>query len=386
MASKIYPRLLKAPRSSFFLLGARGAGKSTWAKAAFPSAHRLDLLDEILYQTLLRDPGQFASELRTLAPGSWVIVDEVQRIPSLLNEVHRFIEDHKLRFIMLGSSARKLKTSGTNLLAGRALTKIMFPFTPEELGDDFDLEEVLRFGSLPIVWQSEAKKETLEAYVRLYLKEEIKAEALVRNLPAFARFLPVAALFHGQVLNVASLARDAGAARTTVSGYFEILEDTLLAFRLNAYEARLRVKERKHPKLYWIDSGIVRAMKRQLHPLSIEERGSLLEGWVAHLLRTYGALREIFDEWYYWAPADSPRIEVDFLLKKNGELLAIEVKSSKTLDSSDFAGLKAIESLKGLKKRILLYGGERQLKTSEGVEVWPMALFQQRLAENKLWR
>jgi predicted AAA+ superfamily ATPase len=163
----------------------------------------------------LVDPSLFGAELETLHAGDWVVVDEVQRIPALLNEVHRLIESKRLRFALLGSSARKLKTAGTNLLAGRALMKTMYPLTPAELGSDFDLQRILHFGSVPLVWASDNPRETLESYVRLYLREEIRAEALVRNLPGFSRFLPIAALFHGQVINISSIARDAGVPRTT---------------------------------------------------------------------------------------------------------------------------------------------------------------------------
>jgi predicted AAA+ superfamily ATPase len=226
IVSKItYARLLQPPEQSFFLFGMRDAGKSTWARHMFAQAFSYDLLDEGLYQSYLRDPRLFGRELLRVPEGRWVVVDEIQRLPSLLNEVHRFIEKG-LYFVLLGSSARKLKQAGTNLLAGRALKRVMLPLLPQELGSDFDLTEVLRFGSLPIIWQSTAKQESLEAYVQLYLKEEIQAEALVRNLPGFARFLPIAALFHGQVLNVTGLARDAGVARTTVIGYLDILADT----------------------------------------------------------------------------------------------------------------------------------------------------------------
>ncbi|MEK7674710.1 MAG: AAA family ATPase [Verrucomicrobiota bacterium] len=254
--------------------------------------------------------------------GQLVVVDEVQRLPSLLNEVHRFIESHGLRFALLGSSARKLKQAGTNLLAGRALRRIMYPLLPQELGAVFDRAEVLRSGSLPVIWQSSAKAESLEAYVQLYLKEEIQAEALVRNLPGFARFLPVAALFHGQVLSVAGLARDAGVARTTVSGHLEILADTYLAWLLPAYEGKLRVKERKHPKLYWADPGVVRAVRREFHPPGELERGALLEGWVGVLLKAYGesgsGLGLRHDGLFYWAPTEGGT-EVEFSRRVGGE-------------------------------------------------------------------
>lgn len=385
VATSYYARLLQPPPSSFFLFGVRGSGKSTWARQMFPDAHVLDLLDEELYHALVIDPGHFAAELRTVPPGSWIVVDEVQRLPSLLNEVHRFIEQAQLRFVLLGSSARKLKTAGTNLLAGRALRKTLYPLTPEELGTDFDLEEILRYGSVPLLWQAQTKQETLQSYVQLYLREEIRAEALVRNLPGFTRFLPIAALFHGQTLNVQSLARDAGVARTTVNAYLEILEDTLLMFRLPPFEGKLRVRERKHPKLYWVDPGIVRAVKRQFGPLAQEERGALLEGWVAVLLRMYGEYRDLYEECFYWSPAESRGNEVDFLLRRGQEYLAVEVKAAQHLSSAHFAGLRAIADLGGLVRRVLVYTGARRLQTEDRIDIYPVATFLEALADGKLW-
>jgi len=302
-------------------------------------------------------------------------VDEVQRLPNLLNEVHRFIEDRRQRFILTGSSARKVRRTGVNLLAGRALTRTMYPLLPEELGRDFDLESVLRFGSLPIVWDADSKRETLEAYVQTYLKEEIQAEALARNLAGFSRFLPVAALFHGQTLNASALARDAGVCRMTVSGYLDILVDTLLAFRLPAYEGKLRVRERKHPKLYWIDPGLVRAVKKHLSPVSVEERGSLLEGLVAVVLRAYGEYAGLFDEIWYWSPADAIRTKVDFLLRKGDRYLAVEVKSSPRFDNDTLRGLRAIRPLHGLRRLLLVYTGSAPLRTEDGIDVLPVTRF-----------
>ena len=385
MISSLYPRIVGPPHTSFFLFGVRGVGKSTWAKERYPQARRVDLLDEGLYQDLLADPSLFAGMLQAERPGSWVVVDEVQRLPGLLNEVHRFIEDRKLRFALLGSSARKLKTAGTNLLAGRALWRTMFPLVPEELGGDFDLSRVLRHGSIPLVWKAEDPRRTLEAYVQLYLREEIKAEALVRNLPGFVRFLPIAGLFHGQTVNVSAIARDAGTARTTVAGYLEILEDTLLARRLPGFEARLRVRERKHPKLYWVDPGLVRAVKRQLGPVTGEESGPLLEGWVHTLLRTYAETRDLYEEMFYWAPAQARRTEVDFLLRRGGELLALEVKTKERFVRELLSGLLAIGDLKGVVRRILLYRGSRELVTREGIEVWPVRRFVAALEDDDLW-
>lgn len=385
MANYKYARVLTAPTQSFFLLGPRGSGKSTWVKIMFPQAKFFDLLDEGLYQSLLRDPAIFSGMLNTLPEKTWVVIDEVQRLPQLLNEVHRFIENHGLRFILCGSSARKLKQAGTNLLAGRATKKTMHPFIPEELGGDFDLKKALTFGTMPVIWQAENKKDSLSAYIELYLKEEIQAEALVRNLPGFARFLPIAALFHAQVLNVSSLARDAGVSRTTVHGYLQILEDTLMAFQLPAFEGRLRVREKKHPKLYWIDAGIVRAIKKQFSPVTHEERGALFEGWIANLLRIYSLHKDLYDTCYYWSPAEAKQTEVDFLLEKQDQYLALEVKSQEHISSEHLVGLRAIQKLKNIKKRVLVYTGDKTLRTAEGVDVYPVTEFLKKIAAGTLW-
>lgn len=380
-----YSRLLRRPRRSFFLFGPRGTGKSTWARTTCPDAHRVDLLDEALYHSLLADPSLFAAEIFARPRGSWVVVDEVQRIPGLLHEVHRFIEERGLRFALLGSSARRLKTQGTNLLAGRAVWRTMYPLVPAELGTDFDLERALRHGTIPLVWCSDDPAETLAAYVRLYLREEIRAEALVRGLAGFVRFLPVAGLFHGQVVNVAGIARDAGVARTTVTGYLDILEDTLLAWRLPAFEGRLRVRERRHPKLYWVDPGLARAIKGQLGPVGVEERGALFEGWVLTLLRAHDEAEPLFDSVRYWAPTQATGTEVDFLLERRGEFLAIEVKSGARFSNADLRGLRALAELPRVVRRVLVFTGGRRLRTEDGIDVWPVQELLTALAGGRLW-
>jgi predicted AAA+ superfamily ATPase len=384
MGDVLYPRLLAPPPGSFFVFGPRGAGKSTWLRSAFPQAHRVDLLDEALYQSYLADPGGFAAELRALPPRAVVVVDEVQRLPFLLNEVHRHIEDRKLRFVLCGSSARKLKTAGTNLLAGRAARRHLHPFVPEELGSDFDLDAALRFGTLPVVWTAPDPGEALAAYAQLYLKEEVQAEALVRNLPGFARFLPIAALLHGQIVNVAGIARDAGAARTTVAEYLDILEDTLLAFRLSAFEAKLRVRERRHPKLYWADAGVPRAMKRQLGPPAAEERGHLFEGWVAGLLRAYRDYRAVFDDWGYWAAGKGSSVEVDFVLRRGRDIVAIEVRSGQKVFEADLRGLRAVADLRPV-RRIVVCRAERRQATADGIEILPVTSFLRELERQTLF-
>ena len=377
-------RILNPPSQSFFLLGPRGTGKSTWLRALFPDAHLIDLLSEATYQGLLANPASLANQLRAVHPGKWVIIDEVQRLPALLNEVHRFIEQKRLKFVLCGSSARKLKRSGVNLLAGRALNRSMHPFVPEELGESFDVDNALQFGLLPIVWDSVEKSETLTAYAQLYLKEEIQAEALVRNLSGFARFLPIAALYQGQALNVSNIAREAGIARTTVVGYLEILEETLLCFRLPAFEAKMRVRERKLPKWYWCDPGLVRAIKRSSGVLIPEETGALFEGLVAQLLRAYIDYRRIFDVMYYWAPAGSVKTEVDFILLRNREIVAVEVKSGRVFSKRWCRGLRAIADLKGLQRRVIVYPHGPLLRTEDGIDVMSFDYFAGLLAENRL--
>ena len=365
-------------------MGPRGSGKSTWLKATFPNAHVIDLLSEETYQRLLASTGLFADQLRAVKSDRWVIVDEVQRLPGLLNEVHRFIDEKRLRFVLCGSSARKLKRANVNLLAGRALHRSMHPFVPEELGGHFDLESTLRFGLLPIVWDSSEKEETLAAYTRLYMKEEIQAEALVRNLPGFARFLPLAAILHGQTINVTNIAREAGVARTTVAGYLDILEETLLCFRLTTYEAKLRVRERKLPKWYWCDPGLVRAMKRSKGGVVPEERGALFEGLVAQLLRAYKDYGDLCDDIYYWGTSGASASELDFLLVRGKELVAVEAKSGNTFTEAWCKGLRAVGQLKGLRRRIIVYPRGPLLRTIDGIEIMPFQHLAEQLASGSL--
>lgn len=380
-----FSRVLKPSSQSFFLLGPRGSGKSTWLRETFPNAYFIDLLSEETYQRLLMSPGVFADELRAVNPEQWIIVDEVQRLPNLLNEVHRFIEQRQMRFVLCGSSARKLKRADVNLLAGRALRHFMHPFVPAEIGASFDFERMLRFGAMPIVWSAADSRETLGAYAQLYLKEEIQAEALVRNLPGFARFLPLAAIFHGQVINVTSMAREAGVARTTAAGYLDILEETLLCFRLPAFEARLRVKERKLPKWYWCDPGIVRSMKRSRGPVLHEERGALFEGVVAQLLRAYRDYAGLFDDFFYWATSRTAGTEVDFILRRGKAIAAVEAKSGNVFREQWCKGLRAIAELPGLKRRIVVYPNGPQLKTTDGIEVMPFVQFAELLHRGEFW-
>ncbi len=366
-------------------MGPRGCGKSTWLQREFPDAHVIDLLSEEIYQRLLANPGLLAGELRAVSKDRRIVLDEIQRLPNLLNEVHRFMEERRMRFILCGSSARKLRRAGVNLLGGRALHRSMHPFVPEELGEEFDLWEALRIGLLPIVWNSEDRDETLKAYTRMYLKEEIQAEALVRNLQGFARFLPIAALFNACTVNITNIAREAGVARTTVAGYLEILEETLLGFPLPAYEAKIRVRERKLPKWYWCDPGLVRAMKGSFGPITPEEKGFLFEGLVAQLIRAYRDYRRLCEGFFYWGSGGIGGTEVDFVLTRGDQLLAIEVKSGRAFADNWCKGLRALKTLKGLHRRFVVYPEGPRLETEDGIEVLPFSDFSGMMASEALW-
>jgi predicted AAA+ superfamily ATPase len=365
-----YERALSRPDESFFLLGPRGTGKSTWLHHQFPDAKLIDLLDERERYRLMSHPGSFALELQALPPGSWVIVDEIQKMPDLLNEVHRFIETRQLKFALCGSSARKLRQAGVNLLAGRALSRTLYPFQPDEIPEPFDLEESLRYGTLPVAWKSSARQEKLEAYIMTYLKEEVQSEALVRNLPGFTRFIAVAAILHGQSINATNIARECGVSRPTVEAYLEILEQTLLCTRIRAYEGKLRLKERKHAKLFWIDPGLVRAAKQQLQSrLAIEERGHLFEGLVGTTLLAYRDYRRAFTDIRYWAPSSSLGVEVDFLVIRNDEMVALEVKSGAVFNETWCKGLRAFGTPQGVVRRMVVCPDSPDMRTSDGIEV-----------------
>ena len=379
-------RAIHPPAGSFFLLGPRGSGKSTWLRAQFPDAKVFDLLDDRLRFRLESTPGAFADELRPLKPESWVVVDEIQKMPRLLDEVHRAIENQRLRFVLCGSSARKLRRAGVNLLAGRALQREMYPFVPAELADAFDLDEALRHGTLPIIWSAGDRPERLAAYVMTYLKEEIQAEAAVRSLASFARFLQVAAVLHGQTVNAASVARECGVSRPTVEAHLEILEQSLICHRLPAFDAKLRVKERKHPKLYWIDPGLVRAARQSLtSEPGAEERGALFEGLVATTLLAYRSYRQAFTDLRYWATVSTRDVEVDFLAMRGDELVAIEAKSGAIFQDAWCRGLRAFGRPPGLRRRLVVCPNTPELRTADGIEVVSFLRLAQILHEGSLF-
>ncbi len=381
---KKYPRQFRVPKSSFFLFGPRGTGKTTLIQDLGLNATEISLLDEAKFQTYLAAPTLFYEELVNLKAGTWVLVDEIQRLPNLLNEVHRLIESRRLKFALTGSSARKLRRTGVNLLAGRAVSRNLYPLTAMEMGENFKLEKALAIGTLPIVVSSEDPQDTLQSYVQIYLKEEIQAEAIVRNLAGFARFLPVASLFHGQTINLSNIARDCEVQRPTVQGFFEILEDTLIIKKLEAYTAKISVREKKKKKCYFVDPGLVRTLQKRRGVVGAEEKGPLFEGLIFMMLQVQKEAYGEIDDIYYWSPAEAKLTEVDFLVQKGQDFFAIEVKATERIRPEDLKGLKAIAELKGLKRRILVYRGAVNRKTNEGIEIFTFSSFVELLRSKQL--
>ena len=378
----MFTRLLDLPARSFFLFGPRGTGKTTWLRQALPAALWIDLLRTQTFLELSQRPDAFRQQVEARRRGSWVVVDEVQRLPTLLHEVHALISEHgrRYRFALSGSSARRLKRLDVDLLAGRVINRQFFPLTAAELNFDVEVDRVLRVGLLPQI-QSDRKYalDTLDAYVSNYLREEIQQEALVRRLDSFARFLRVAALMNGRIANVTGIARDAAVARPTVQGYFDILVDTLIGVWLPAWQPRAKVKEVGSPKFYLFDPGVARALAGTLRePIEGVERGFLLETWVLHELRAAIALQSLGGDLRYWrTPAGS---EVDFIWTRAKRSVGIEVKSSPTW-RHDFGGpLKSLIAARIVGKGFGVYTGAAELKDGP-LRVLPLKTFLERLAK-----
>jgi predicted AAA+ superfamily ATPase len=364
------------PDHSFFLFGPRGTGKTTWLKHMLPDALWFDLLRTQMVLALSRQPESFRQQVEALPRGRWVVIDEVQRMPALLNEVHALIADHgrAYRFALSGSSARRLKRLDVNLLAGRAINRQFFPLTASELGYDVGIDRVLRFGLLPQVHtEIDHAVDVLDAYVANYVREEIQQEALVRNLASFARFLEVAGLVNAQVVNVAGIARAAAVARPTVQGYFATLEDTLVGCWLPAWRKRAKVKEVASPKFYLFDPGVARALCGRLRePLDGLERGFLFETWVLHELRAAMASRDLGGHLHYWrTPAGT---EVDFVWTRGARAVGIEVKAAATWRGEYGAALKGLIGQGVLKAGHGVYTGSAKLKDGP-LYIWPIMRF-----------
>jgi predicted AAA+ superfamily ATPase len=375
----VYSRLITPPAGkSFFLLGPRGTGKTTWVRERYPGALHIDLLEARLFNQLTADP-QRLSELIPAAHSDYVAIDEVQKVPALLDEVHRLIERRRMKFILTGSSARKLRRGAVNLLAGRALTFRMHPLTAVEMGPDFNLRSALRHGLLPSVHAEPDPARFLDSYVRTYLDEEVRQEGLTRNLAAFARFLEAASFSQGAVLNTSAVARECAVERKTVEGYFGILTDLMIARQLPVFTRRTKRRLVGHPKFYFFDVGVFRAL-RPAGPLDTPEEaeGPALETLVLQNLMAVNDGLGLGYTMHYWRTSDGT--EVDFVLYGRRECVAIEVTRGRRVARGDVAGLRAFASDYPAARRLLLYRGDRRL-TIDGIDVVPVDEFLSRLPQ-----
>jgi predicted AAA+ superfamily ATPase len=365
-------------RASFFLFGPRGTGKSTWVESAFPDALRVDLLKESTFVELAGHADRLEAMIDAHG-GRTVFIDEVQKLPALLDEVHRLMQRRGHRFILTGSSARKLKRSGANLLAGRARTLTMHPFTPNELGKRFDLRFAARHGMLPSVWVQPDPEAYLKSYVGTYLRQEIQQEALVRNVAAFNRFLEAASFSQASVLNMLKVAADCGISRKTVESHFDLLEDLLLAVRLPVFTKRSRRRLTAHPKFFLFDAGVYRAI-RPRGPLDAPEEidGPAVETLVLEVLRAESANRDLDYEFFFWRTADDR--EVDLVLYGPRGLHAFEVKRSSVFREGDLGALRLFRQDYPKARGYLLYGGTQRYRFGS-IEVMPLAHFLPRAGE-----
>ncbi len=353
-------RFFKATPQSFFLFGPRGTGKSTWLKTHYTEAEIIDLLSPEVFRRYSARP----ERLREVTSGSkskTIIIDEVQKIPELLDVVHELIEEQvKLQFILTGSSARKLKKTGVDLLAGRALIKTMHPFMAAELGETFSLTESLQTGLVPLIKNSLDPQETLSSYAAIYLKEEVQMEGLVRNIGAFSRFLEAISFSHGNTLNVSEVARECQVKRKTVDNYLAVLEDLLLSFQIPVFSRRAKRHLVSHPKFYYFDSGVFRSL-RPTGPIDSpdEINGAGLEGLVAQHLRSWIAYSTNACNLSYWRTKSG--VEVDFVLYGKDTFWAIEVKNSAKINSKMLKGLTTFQEDYPEAQTLLLYRGNERL-------------------------
>lgn len=360
----------KLEKKSCFLFGPRQTGKSTLVRQELPDALVYDLLDSDIFLELSRRPALLREELT--GRERLVVIDEIQKLPELLDEVHKLIEERKLRFLLTGSSARKLRRGGVNLLGGRARTLELHPFSCREL-DDFDLLRALNHGLLPPIVLSDEPQADLASYAGTYLREEVAAEGLTRNIPAFSRFLEVAALCNGTMLNYTKIANDAQVPRSTIQEYFRILEDTLLAYLLPAWRRSRKRKPITTSKFYFFDTGVVRHLR---HQGVIQHRspafGEAFETWLHHELRCYTGYRTRANL-AYWRSTSG--FEVDFILN---DTTAVEAKGKAIITNDDLKGLRAIRE-EGALRNYVVAGLVNRSRVVDGIEILPWRTFLDRL-------
>ncbi len=367
-------RRIGFPEGSFFLFGPRGTGKSYWLRSAYAEEMvYIDLLESRISNRLSADPQRLVEYIPSGFSGP-VILDEIQKVPALLDEVHRLIEKKvAFRFILTGSSPRKLRRTFSNLLAGRASTCHFHPLTAMELGGDFDFEKALSHGLLPTLYDSDKDvnpESYLAGYIEAYLREEILQEGLTRNVSAFNRFLEAASFSQGEVLNVTQVARECSVHRKVVENYFQILDDLLIGHRIPVFRKKAKRRMIQHSKFYFFDTGVYRAI-RPRGPLDTPELidGASLETLVLQNLMATIENHQLNYSIYFWRTTSGK--EVDFVLYGDDGLVAIEVKRSQTVTLKDLAGLKTFRQDYPSTEAIFLYGGDQELLI-DGVRVLPI--------------
>ena len=355
-------------RKSFFLFGPRQTGKSTLIRQQFADCRTWNLLDQKLFRDLSRNPGLIRESLADPHGTDIVVIDEIQRMPELLNEVHLMIEEHGSRFLLTGSSARALRRKGVNLLGGRAGRETLHPLVRAELGTRFTLDRALEFGLLPSVWFSDDPEDGLGDYTGDYLREEISGEAMVRNLPAFSRFLDVAALEHGRQINFANLGNDAQVSPSTARDYYRILQDTLLAHEVPAFTETRKRKAVSTSKFYLFDIGVARHLqgRRGLAP-GTPEYGDAFESYLFQEIKAFCDYHRL-ETPRYWRSRS--KFEVDFVLAD----LAVEVKAARAVNRRDLKGLRALAEEK-LFSRHILVSMDPYPRVVDGIDVLPWDAF-----------
>jgi len=363
-------------KKSYFLLGPRQTGKTFLIHHALKDARVYDLLDTSIYLALSQNPGRIAQEITDR--DQIVVIDEIQRLPDLLNEVHRLIEAHRIRFLLTGSSARKLRHGGVNLLGGRARIKYLHPLVYKELGNLFDLHRAIERGLLPSIYFSDDPGADVKAYTGLYLQQEIVAEGLTRNIPAFSRFLKVAAHCNGTIVNFTNVANDAQVARTTVYEYFEVLKDTLILHELPAWRKSKKRKPLASSKFYFFDVGVVGELQGRRFKPGTPEFGEAFETYIMHELMSYRDYSS-GEPLSYWRTTSG--FEVDFII---GDHTAIEVKAKGYVAAQDMKSLKALSEEKGL-KRFLCVSLEPRVRKVDQVTILPYKHFLEALWEGEYY-
>ena len=362
---------------SCFLFGPRQCGKSSLVRATMPDAHVFNLLSGDTFTRLARNPNYIDEACRDEYP---IVIDEIQKMPALLDEVHRLIEEKGKRFLLTGSSARKLRRGGINLLGGRARIRNLHPFSASELGDAFDLDRAINIGLVPGIWLSDEPDEDLSGYISLYLEQEIMQEGATRNLPAFSRFLEVAALSSGEQINYQSIASDAQIPRSTVQEYFKILKDTLLAREIPVWRKGRSRKTVETSKFYLFDTGVTRRLSgRKELVRGTPEYGHAFESWIMHEIASYADALRRDAEIFYWRTRTN--LEVDFVV--NGEV-AIEAKTTRNATKEDLKGLRAIGDEGAFRHRILVTDEPRPREV-DGISILPWREFVIRLWAEELF-